>query len=89
MTKIIIEVHTIGGMPFSYNTFLREFDHEAFYGRGMATLTDDKSEAMVFDNIEAAFEFWKRVPKNKPVREDGKPNRPLTASTILFVKVDK
>lgn len=62
--------------------FLKTFDHEAYDGRGFGTFTRHVAEAMHFPDHPAAFEFWRRVPKCKRRRPDGKPNRPLTALTV-------
>ncbi len=60
--------------------FLKDFDFEAGDGRGLIDMTPDLAEAKVFPTMADAIEFRNRVPKCKPVREDGKPNRPLTAT---------
>jgi hypothetical protein len=50
-------------------------------------MTKDIRKALVFDNFQQAWEFWRRTPKCKPWRSDGHPNRPLTASHWEFVPV--
>jgi hypothetical protein len=65
--------------------FLRTYDPEAAGGRGAATFTSDVDEAMAFDTLEAAVQCWQTVPESRPLREDGRPNRPLTAMTMEFV----
>jgi hypothetical protein len=62
--------------------FLKSFDHEANEGLGDGLFTPDKSEAMTFEDVGEALAFWNKIPANRPVRPDGKPNKPLTASTI-------
>ena len=64
--------------------FLRDFDHEAHDGRGEGEFTSDIEKAKEFANLVEAIEFWRRVPKCRPLRPDGKPNRPLTATTCEF-----
>lgn len=54
---------------------------------GRIETTDDIGSALVFDDVGAAHECWKQVNRNRPVRPDGKPNRPLTAYTVEFVRV--
>lgn len=67
--------------------FLKTFDFEACDGRGHGTFTKDVEEAMEFETIKAATEFWMTSPKCRPTREDGEPNRPLTASSVeIFLK---
>lgn len=66
--------------------FLSFYDpHDGEHGRIETTADVDK--ALVFDNAGAALECWKQVNRNKPVRPDGKPNRPLTAFTVELVQV--
>jgi hypothetical protein len=62
--------------------FLSRYDPEAHGGRGQAWWTADVADAWVFADAAAAFAAWQTVPVSRPVREDGKPNRPLTAFTI-------
>lgn len=64
--------------------WLVEFDHDADDGLGAGTFTDDPALAMRFKNISDALEFWKRTSTVRPRRADGKPNRPLTATTVTF-----
>ena len=51
-------------------------------GRGVATFTKDIDEAKPFDSVLDALSFWRRQHTEVPLREDGKPNRPLTAWTV-------
>ena len=67
--------------------YLKSFDFEADNGLGFGVFTDRIEEAMLFPDLVAASTFWKTQSKVRPRRPDGKPNRPLTATTITFVKV--
>lgn len=65
--------------------WLVDFDHEADNGLGAGVFTDDPRQAMRFDTVSAALEFWKRQSTTKPRRDtDGRANRPLTATTVTF-----
>lgn len=64
---------------------LRAFDPEAFGGRGHADWTDNPAEALKFETSGEAWMLWRRRPFSRPVRPDGRPNRPLTAFTIEVV----
>jgi hypothetical protein len=66
--------------------YLKTFDHEAYDGRGYGTFTDDPLQAKQFPGITAALEFWNRQSKVRPLRQDGRPNKPLTASTVSFLR---
>jgi len=50
-------------------------------------LTPDLSEAQVWADAGAALLNYKEILRNDPVRVDGKPNRPLTAFTVVIEKV--
>jgi hypothetical protein len=62
--------------------FLREYDPEFAGGLGVAKWTRDLDEALKFTDVTEIFRLWKLSPKSRPTREDGRPNRPLTAFTI-------
>lgn len=67
--------------------YMRELDVEAVDGFGAVLLTTDISEAQVFESAYAALECWRKQSKTRPLRDDGQPNRPLTAYTIEIVGV--
>jgi hypothetical protein len=67
-------------------TYLKSFDVDAHDGRGEAAFTDDLREAMKFSSAEDALSAWKTQSKVRPRREDGQPNRPLTAFTIAVTE---
>ena len=87
MSSVIIAVAFANGQacPFA-GQYLESFDFEADDGRGYGTLTPDISKAMKFPDQREAFRFWTRQPKCRPKREDGKPNRPLTSTTVEIIK---
>ncbi len=64
--------------------WLKSYDPEAHDGRGATEFTDKVDEAMTFPDLAAATACLLQVPKARPVREDGKPNRPLTAYTVMI-----
>jgi len=63
-------------------------DVEAHGGRGWAEMSTDQAKALTFASPADAFEFWRRQSRTRPVRPDGKPNRPLTAFTVEIVNLD-
>lgn len=91
MTKVVIRAVQLEGFSMSMGSvggqYLASYDPEAHDGWGDAVFTNDIREALVFDNIGAAFEAWKSSPKSRPLRPDGQPNRPLSAFTITFEQV--
>ena len=79
-----------GGTTAFDGQYLVEYDPgrdgiEPSTGRTMMchlVTTSDRAQAFQFDDAAAAFETWQLVDPRKPVRVDGKPNRPLTAFTV-------
>jgi hypothetical protein len=81
----ILAVEFANGAPCPHaNQWLRTFDHEAFDGRGHGEFTEDPERAMLFATSADAMRFWQRQSTVKPLRPDGKPNRPLTALTVVI-----
>ena len=64
--------------------YLASYDPEANGGYGDSAWTANPAAAMTFPTMMAAVDCWMQVPRNRPVRPDGKPNRPLTALTVTF-----
>ena len=84
---VLMRIVELGGQMFKPGVYLRSFDHEAFDGQGNADFTDEIADAMRFADHGKAMEFWNRIPKCKPLRPDGKPNKPLSATTVEIVKI--
>lgn len=66
-------------------TFLQSYDPEAHDGRGTSAWTTDPAAAMTFPDQAAAWDCWMQVPRCRPDRDDGRPNRPLTAFHITVM----
>lgn len=66
--------------------FVVSCDVNARGGLGDVVTTIDRSAAMQFADLGAAMEYWRRVSVRRPRRYDGKPNRPLTAYTVEFLR---
>ena len=64
---------------------LEGYSPEAHEGRGHATYGRNPATAMKFATFLDAMELWQSVPRNRPVRPDGRPNRPLTSFTVEIV----
>jgi hypothetical protein len=86
---VIIKSEGYADGRIGYNgMYLRSYDPEAYDGRGHIEWTNAIERAKRFPDHGAAFECWKTVPACHPVRlTDGKPNRPLTAFTVMFETV--
>jgi len=67
--------------------YLVRYDPEADGGRGYVETTREREKARRFSFTEA-WQTLGTVPRCKPVRPDGKPNRPLTATRWQFLSVE-
>ena len=65
--------------------YLKSCDFNAFGGYGHAELTAHVPNAMKFPDVSTAWEFWKTQSELTPFRQDGKPNRPLTAYHVTIM----
>lgn len=74
---------------FDEPVWLRSLDVDAHDGLGDVRLTHDREQAARFASIETAWECWTRTSTVRPLRPDGKPNRPLTAYTVEFEPVEE
>jgi hypothetical protein len=70
------------GLPVGQ--YLAAYDPEANDGHGAASWTADAHKAIMFATGQHATACYLAVPRNRPVRADGKPNRPLTMFTVIF-----
>lgn len=59
--------------------FVIELNPDAHGGRGLLRASFDITEARRFSDVGEAIEYWRAVPQARPLRPDGKPNRPGTA----------
>lgn len=64
--------------------YLASYDPEANDGNGMASCTSDPAQAMTFHTAEEAVACYRAIPRSRPARPDGKPNRPLTMFSVIF-----
>lgn len=85
MAVVMIQHGSALGMPLPCDgQYLEFFDHEAFEGRGNIGLTPDIQRAKKFESMAEAHAFWSKSPECRPLRDDGRPNRPLTAANWEF-----
>lgn len=69
-------------LPMPDSVYLKSYDIEAHDGRGSADLTSNKNKAVRFVSLNHAVGVWNTQSKIRPLRPDGKPNKPLTAFTV-------
>jgi hypothetical protein len=81
MTKYVMLCHgDARGMGENEGQYLAEFNLEA--GHEKIRWSDDIAEAIRFDSFHDFFATWNTVYARIPVRQDGKPNKPLTAWNV-------
>lgn len=71
----------------SLTLYLVTFDPDGNNGMGAETFTTDLAQAKRYAGFMEVMEEWKRPSTVRPLRDDGKPNRPLTAYSINPRKV--
>jgi hypothetical protein len=87
--KVIIAREFVDGTPCPFaEEYLESFDFEADDGCGHGVFTPDLAKAMKFPDATAALTYWRTKSKCRPIREDGRPNRPLTCTTIMICDLD-
>jgi hypothetical protein len=69
--------------------FVSRYDPDAHDGLGHVWTVAEPRKARQFATNAAAVEFWRQPSTIKPLREDGKPNRPLTAFTVSIFDWEK
>lgn len=62
--------------------WLADYDVEAYNGLGDVTVTSDRAKAKRFTSQTEAFAAWNTQSTVRPLRADGRPNKPLTHFTI-------
>jgi hypothetical protein len=84
MTRVTLKiVGRASGEPTIHDgRYVIACDVDANGGRGELLTVSDRRLAAGFDDAPAALEYWQRVSQVDPLRDDGRPNRPLTAYTV-------
>lgn len=70
--------------PDDIRAWVEAYDPDAAGGRGHIGFTRIKDKALTFPSVRDAMDFYTQVSKVLPVRDDGKPNRPLTAYNLVI-----
>jgi hypothetical protein len=89
MKIVIIAYGPVSGSYTTDGEYVKSYDVEAHDGRGDVTFTKNVADAMTFADMPSAVAFTMRQPASRPLRADGKPNRPLTAFTLELKNVDR
>lgn len=90
MTKLAIRIieDAAGFKSPLAGHYVRGMDPDKYNGRGHIMTTTDPDKALLFDDAMAAHDFYSMRSKAHPWRDDGKPNRPLTAFTVSIGPIE-
>lgn len=90
---IVLRVVEMASRPGEYlpvsGQYLETYDPEAYDGRGSAMFTPNLERAKKFESVADAMRTWREVPASRPLRDDGRPNRPLTSFTMEILPILK
>jgi len=86
-TAVALTIATVQG-TVQLGKYLEWSDPDGRGGMGDERWTDDVTKAKTFPTFADAMECWKAESSIRPVRPDGRPNRPLTAFSITVEKVE-
>lgn len=67
---------------------VEDCDVDAMDGIGLVHFTHFESRAKKFASAAEAMRFWRRQSTVRPIRPDGKPNRPLTAFSCTLEQLE-
>jgi hypothetical protein len=82
-----IFVFHLAGTYMPINSWVKDFDVNANGGRGNVSFTKSPSFAKKFASVGEAFSAYRMQSTLEPFRDDGLPNRPLTAYTVEIRKL--
>jgi hypothetical protein len=69
------------------DAWVESYDPNARDGLGWMTFTKDPAKAVAFPSASEALRYWQQTSTLRPLRDDGRPNRPLTAFTIAVKQI--
>jgi hypothetical protein len=73
--------------PDPSGMFVQAYDADGNDGLGHVEFTGDLTKALQFDELHAASSAIYAQSTLRPLRDDGEPNRPLTAYTIAVMQL--
>lgn len=82
-----IWIFSIAGVAGPIDSWLLDFDVDANEGRGGVKITKMPQHAMQFKSMADALAAYHKQSKVQPLRDDGKPNRPLTVYDAVIRRI--
>lgn len=91
MTHVLQVVGLANGEPTdAEGLYVVSYTPDGHGGRGDLVLSEHLKDAQRFDSPGAALELWQaQAAPPFATRPDGKPNRPMTAFSIVAIKLDQ
>jgi hypothetical protein len=92
MTYVIRSLGLVGGAVVATGSdkgFVSKYDPSAYLGRGDIAFTWDVDKAIKFASQAEIFAFIMQVPPDRPTREDGRPNKPISAFNLVIEPMEK
>src|SRR3954447_27054525 len=87
----VIRIHGVAGYGPGASVYqnyvgryVKYYNPDGKGGRGEVQATPHKRYALQFDSQKEAWELWTKQSVVLPTRPDGKPNKPLTAFTVMI-----
>lgn len=68
--------------------YVKDYDPDGFGGQGLIDTTENPREALQFPNPTRACDLYQSRSTVRPYRQDGGPNRPMSAFHIEIESID-
>lgn len=87
-TAVALTLAAVEGLVV-HGKYLEWSDPNARNGFGDDRWTSKLAKAKKFASFEAAMQCWQAQSSVRPFRDDGKPNRPMTAYSVTPEKIEE
>jgi hypothetical protein len=78
----------LNGGPAPAGSYVKSYSADGHEGLGDLEITMVASEALRFPTPAEAWRAWRQQSTVRPLRRDGRANRPLTAYTVSVEPID-
>jgi len=85
--KVLFAIQDAAQLAPPVLAYVVSCDCDARGGQGSIRFSKDLADAMRFPDVIEALDYWRKPSPLFPVRSvDGRPNRPLTAYTVVVME---
>lgn len=92
MSEYVIRILGVGSDMGMFDhmpaTYLKSYDVDAYDQVAATVFTQNIHDALHFASRTIAFTTWQTQSTARPLRDDGEPNRPLTAFSVSIEEYD-